>query len=165
MERPNLLPLCLKSLLHYCKFLVNTDFNLETKHIFKTNFISLTWIECFCTMYVLANPTVTPKNAHSFTGNLNPNLTPFFGPTPPPQTAPRSLHTFLHRNATNSPLVSMGCPISTPKTAPYQVAISIPIYAAHPWTHLPNLPNSIKIHSAIFPQLTPTDQHTYRHVK
>jgi len=76
-------------------------------------------------------------------------------PHSPPQMATQSLHTFSHRNATNSPLVTMGHPITMPKITPPHETMCTPIYTAHPCTHgRPTTPNGIQIHTANFLQIT-----------
>jgi len=80
-----------------------------------------------------------------------------------PQTTARSLHALPHNYATNSPLVTMGCPKFTTKTAPSPLTITTPSNISIPQLTPLTTPNNIWIQSAILPQYTlwterPTDR-------
>jgi len=70
---------------------------------------------------------------------------------------------FSHNYATKSPLVTMGRPKFTPKTAPSPSTITNPSITPIPWPTPLTTPNGIRIQSAILPQYTlrtdrPTDR-------
>jgi len=104
----------------------------------------LTWTE-----YVSALPTHWKPNRNKWEWKLSktalahkqyePHLTHCSSARPhsPSKTAAQSFYTFSHSNATKSPSVKMGRPISDPKVARYHEVISTPtiLHNVHHWTH------------------------------
>jgi len=79
----------------------------------------------------------------------------------PPETATRSLHALLHKYAPNSPLVTMGRPISTQKLPLSVEQPPTPITCLINGSSRSTTPNAMQIQSAVFPQCTgqsPTDR-------
>jgi len=117
---------------------------------------------CFSTINPLRNPIIT--NGHQKLQNLtfpmgdrHPCNTSFFGLTP--LTTQNGSSIASHSNATNSPLVAMGFPISCSKL--FVVGISTCIYSAVPT--LSCTPNSIQIQWAVFfPQFTRQEKCTWK---
>jgi len=81
----------------------------------------------------MANPILTnrhqphtPSKNSPFSWGMWTHLTHQFlsRPHSAPQTTSRLIHTFSHNYTTNSPLVTMGCPTFTPKTAHSPLTIS-----------------------------------------
>ena len=68
--------------------------------------------------------------------DVEPHLTQqFLGPWhAPPQTAAPMVEALSHRYAVKSPLDTMVCPKSTPKSTPSRGQIRKPHYLPHPWT-------------------------------
>jgi len=73
-------------------------------------------------------------------------------PNSPPKTRDRSIHALLHNQASKSPLVTMGCPTFTPKTAPYRSTSPLPSNTPIPRPIPLNSPNGIRMQSALLPQ-------------
>jgi len=115
----------------------------------------LTWIEYLSTMNTLRNPVVT--NGHQIPQNCSylwGIWTRYSTSTTPLTTSNGLDHIFSRSNATYSPLVTMGHPISTQKL-PFSVGRSLPPSTLHIHgpTRLTTL-NSIIIHPADFLHFT-----------
>jgi len=101
-------------------------------------------------------------------GDVEPHLIhpSFDRPHSSPQMTARSFQALSHNYATKSPLVTMGCPTSTPKTAPFWRSLPPSNTPISLWIAL-TTPIGIKIQSAVFLQFThqtdwPTDRQTDR---
>jgi len=135
----------------FCKFLLNSYHNLEPVYIikkpikrrFQQNLVCTEILSTFHTRvkYISAHSNewggANAKKSQKQTlplRHVDPHsVHQCLGPVHSPcQTTAQLVHTLPHNYATKSPLVTMGCPNFTPKTAPFPLVITTPILYIYP---------------------------------
>jgi len=167
--------LCLTWVFHFCKFFTNLHFNLEPNYIVRKPII------CQFQWYILCTEILSTsmQESNTFLLKIRPfkplgqwGKQPWNPPFPlkscglhevhqclgqvPTQscqteTTARSIHTLPHNYATKSPMVIMGCPKFTTKTAPSSSMITPPYNTPVPWLTPLTIPKGLRIHSAVLP--------------
>ena len=168
-----------KSLLHFCKFLIHHNFDLKTDCIFKKPIKRriqryTVHMEILSTFYI-RDESISVKKKYSIQtngafGNRDPHLIHIPWPTQltTPKMASWSIDALSHNYVTKSPLIAMGRPTITHKTAPSPSTISTASNTPIPQPTPITIPNGIQIQSAISSQYTIrthrlTDRHRQTH--
>jgi len=129
--------ICLTRVLHFCKFLAKPSIDLELdsifgkamkcrfqRHIVHTEILPIFHVRVeyiYVSKYAIQLIQTNGEKQLLLLGYMDPSNTiimiiPPPIQSPPPMTA-RLVHALPHNYTTKSPLVTMGCPKFTPKTA------------------------------------------------